>query len=337
MNSEGLERVHVLVVDDETSIRQLLEEGLDTFGYHCTTAVSGKKALEILSDKAIDVVITDIMMPEMNGIELTRRIKQKYKADVIMMTGFVGNYTYEEVIAAGASDFIQKPFELNEFFIRLKRVLKERAVLADRDRAVAHLRQNILRLHKTLEGVIQAIATSSEMRDPYTAGHQRRTSLLACAIADLLGLSGDRIFGIQMAGVIHDVGKLAVPAEILAKPARLTELEFGLIKTHAQSGYDILKEVDFPWPLAEITLQHHERLDGSGYPQGLSDKDILREAKIMAVADVVEAMSSHRPYRPGLGIDKALEEISKNKGILYDPEIADACISVFKEKNFCFT
>lgn len=254
-----------------------------------------------------------------------------------MMTGFVGNYTYEEVIAAGASDFIQKPFELNEFFIRLKRVLKERAVLADRDRAVAHLRQNILRMHKTLEGVIQAIATSSEIRDPYTAGHQRRTSTLACAIAGMLGLSKDRIVGIRMAGVIHDVGKLTVPAEILAKPTRLTDLEFGLIKTHVQAGYDILKEIDSPWPIAEIAFQHHERIDGSGYPQGLSGKNILMEAKIMAVADVVEAMSSHRPYRPGLGIDKALEEISQNRGILYEPEIADACIAVFKEKDFCFT
>lgn len=336
MNSKQPEPAHVLVVDDEEELLSMIKECVESFGYHCTRASSGKEALRILSQNQIDIVITDIMMPEMNGIELTAIIKENYKADVIMMTGFTANFSFESVIAQGASDFIQKPFEINELQIRLKRVLKERSVLADRNRALADLERNMLNMRNMLEGVINAIAITSEMRDPYTAGHQRQTAKLACAIAEYLGLSKERISGIHMAGIIHDIGKLSVPAEILAKPTRLSDLEFGLIKTHAQAGHDILKEIEFPWPIAEIVLQHHERLDGSGYPRELKGDEILLEAKILMVADVVEAMSSHRPYRPGLGIEIALEEISNNSGTLYDAEVVEACIALFKEKGFSF-
>jgi HD-GYP domain-containing protein (c-di-GMP phosphodiesterase class II) len=149
-------------------------------------------------------------------------------------------------------------------------------------------------------------------------------------------LPPDKIEGIRIASLIHDIGKIGIPAEILSKPDRLSEIEYSLIKDHSQMGYDILKSIDFPWPIAQIVLQHQERLNGSGYPQGLKGDDILLEAKIIAVADVIEAMSSHRPYRPALGIDQALEEISKNKGILYDPEVVDTCLMLFKEKQFKF-
>ena len=174
------------------------------------------------------------------------------------------------------------------------------------------------------------------MRDPYTAGHQHRVTSLACAIAEEMGLSKEKTEGIRMAGVIHDVGKIRVPAEILSWPGQLTEIDFNLIKTHPQVGYDILKQIELPHQVTKIMLQHHERLDGSGYPEGLKAKDILIEAKVLAVADVVEAMASHRPYRASLGIDKALEEISKNKGILYDPKVVDSCLKLFNEKNFEF-
>lgn len=185
-------------------------------------------------------------------------------------------------------------------------------------------------------GTVQALAHTVETRDPYTAGHQQRVADLARTIATEMGLSADRIDGIRMAGVIHDIGKVAVPAEILSKPGRITAHEFGIIKTHSQVGYDILKDIEFPWPVADIVLQHQERIDGSGYPQGLKGDEILVEARILAVADVVEAMSSHRPYRAALGVDKALEEIVKNKGALYDSDVADACVRVFKEKGFSF-
>ena len=192
------------------------------------------------------------------------------------------------------------------------------------------------KLQKTLEETIYALASAIEMRDPYTAGHQKRVTKLACAIAKEMGLSKEQIEGIRMAGLIHDIGKISIPSEILTKPGKLNDLEYSLIKTHPQAGYNILKGIEFPWPVAQIVLQHHERMDGSGYPQGLCGKDILLEAGILAVADVVEAMSSHRPYRPAYGIDKALEEISKNKGILYDPEVVNACLRLFNQKGFKF-
>jgi PAS domain S-box-containing protein len=186
-------------------------------------------------------------------------------------------------------------------------------------------------LRKTVEGTIHTIAATVEARDPYTAGHQRRVADLAAAIAGEMKLSDEQVEGIKMAGIIHDLGKIQVPAEILSKPGKLNDLEFQIIQTHPQVGFNLLKGIEFPWPIAEMVLQHHEKMDGSGYPQGLKGDDILLEARILAVSDVVEAMSSHRPYRPALGIEKALKEISRNRGILYDPDVVDACIKVFEE------
>ncbi|MHC2994102.1 MAG: PAS domain S-box protein [Candidatus Atribacteria bacterium] len=196
------------------------------------------------------------------------------------------------------------------------------------------LRQSYQKLRKTMEGTINTIAKIVETKDPYTAGHQLKVSKLATAIAKEIELSPDSIEGIRIASLVHDIGKISLPAEILSKPSKLTEIEYSLIKDHSQVGYDILKSIEFPWPIAQIVLQHHERLNGSGYPHGLKGDDILLEARILAVVDVVEAMSSHRPYRPAWGIDKALEEISKNKGILYDPKVVDVCLKLFKKKEF---
>jgi len=206
--------------------------------------------------------------------------------------------------------------------------------LAERKRAEEELRQSFEKLRRTLEGTVHALASAVEMRDSYTAGHQRRVTQLACAIAKEMGLPEEQIEGMRMSGLIHDLGKINVPAEILSKPGRLTDLQWGMIKPHSQAGYDILITIEFPWPVAEIVLQHHERLDGSGYPAGLLGEEILLEARILGVADVVEAMASHRPYRSARGIDKALEEISQNRGVLYDPEVVDACLKLFTEKGF---
>ncbi|MFC2050815.1 PAS domain S-box protein [Chloroflexota bacterium] len=208
--------------------------------------------------------------------------------------------------------------------------------ITERKRMEEELRHNVERFKNAMEGVIQVIASIVEVRDPYTAGHQRRVAELACAIAKEMGFPEERVEEIRMAALIHDIGKIYVPAEILSKPSRLTEIEFSMIKSHPQVAYDILKSVDFPWPICKLVLQHHERMDSSGYPGGLAGEDILTGAKIMAVADVVEAMASHRPYRPALGLDKALDEISKNRGVLYDIEAADACFRVFNEKGFKF-
>ncbi len=198
------------------------------------------------------------------------------------------------------------------------------------------LQQTLGKLRKAMDGIILAMVQTLEARDPYTAGHQRRVTLLARAIAQEMGINKDQLEGLRMAGMIHDIGKIYVPSEILSKPSKLTEAEFQIIKTHPQVGYDILKNIEFPYPVADIVLQHHEKLDGSGYPQGLSGKDILQEAKILCVADVVEAMSSRRPYRPALGIEKTLTEIKAKRGVLFDPEAVDACLKLFKEKEFSF-
>jgi len=204
----------------------------------------------------------------------------------------------------------------------------------ERDRMLEQNRQHMVQLQDRLEDTVRAIATIAEMRDPYTAGHQVRVADLAAAIATHMELSAEQVHAIHLAGVVHDLGKIQIPAEILSKPGRITDIEFSLIKVHPQAGYDILKDIAFPWPIAQMVLQHHERLDGSGYPQGLKGDAILLEARILSVADVVEAMSSHRPYRPDLGIEVALAEITKQRGVHYDPQVVDACLAVFREQGY---
>jgi PAS domain S-box-containing protein len=206
--------------------------------------------------------------------------------------------------------------------------------VTERVQAEKEAQDTLQKLRKAMNGTIQAMALTIETRDPYTAGHQQRVADLARAIAQVMNLTEDQVDALRMAGIVHDLGKIGIPAEILSKPIELTDIEFQLIKIHPQISYNILKDIDFPWPVARIVLQHHERINGSGYPFGLSGEDILLESRILAVADVVEAIASHRPYRPAHGIDKALEEISTNKGILYDPEAVDSCIRLFYEKGY---
>ena len=206
--------------------------------------------------------------------------------------------------------------------------------IAGRKRTEDAIKQNLLRTRKVLEATVHAISSLAEARDPYVAGHQQRVDDLARAIAAEMGLTTDRIEGISIAAAIHDIGKISIPADILGRPTKLTDIEFGFIKTHAQSGYDILKDIEFPWPVARMIIEHHERMNGSGYPNGLAKDNILLESRILAVADVVEAMASHRPYRPPLGIDEALDEITRNKGILYDSEVVDACLRIFQTNNY---
>jgi PAS domain S-box-containing protein/putative nucleotidyltransferase with HDIG domain len=206
--------------------------------------------------------------------------------------------------------------------------------ISGQKQAQKEAKQNTERLIGAMEHAIQAMTIVVEMRDPHTAGHQQRATQLACAIAREIGLSEERIGGLRLAELIHDIGKVRVPAEILMNPDGLSEPEFMMIKAHPRLGYEILRTIDFPWPVAQIVLQHHERMDGSGYPSGLSGEDIIMEARILAVSDVVDAMASHRPYRAALGINKALEEISQNKGVLYDSRVVDACLMLFRDKKF---
>lgn len=218
-------------------------------------------------------------------------------------------------------------------------LLTQEGIIEDitvRKQAEETMRQSLDRLRKATGSIIDVMVMAVEARDPYTSGHQRRVANLARAIAADMRLPRDKADGLRMAGVVHDLGKISIPAEILTMPRQLSDIEFHLVKSHAQLGHDLIKDIDFPWPIAEMILQHHERLDGSGYPRGLKGDEIMIEAKILAVSDVVEAISSHRPYRAALGLDKALEEILNGRGKEYDPEVVDTCIKLFREKNFQF-
>lgn len=206
--------------------------------------------------------------------------------------------------------------------------------VTERKEAEKERHANAQKQQQILLQTIEAIASTVEARDPYTAGHQKRVANLASAIAGEMGLPADTIQAIYLASTVHDLGKIRIPAEILSKPGRLNDIEFELVKSHPQTGFDIIKDIQFPWPIAQMVLQHHERLDGSGYPNGMKSEEVLLEAKIIAVADVVEAMSSHRPYRPGLGLDAALDEITKNRGRLYDAAVVDSCIALLRDKKF---
>lgn len=198
-------------------------------------------------------------------------------------------------------------------------------------------RRNLERLNKSMEDAIQAVAATIEKRDPYTAGHQRHVAELASRLATMIGLPEDTVHGIHLTATIHDIGKIHVPAELLSYPGKLPDIEFALIRQHPQVGYEILKNVDFPWPVAEMVYQHHEHLDGSGYPRGLAGEQILIGARIITVADVVEAIALYRPYRPGLGIDAALDEIEKHRGTRYDPAVVEACLRLFRKEGFRFS
>jgi len=203
-------------------------------------------------------------------------------------------------------------------------------------RSEDYLQSHLDQQEKALEGTFKAMSITLEMRDPYMAGHHHRVTSLAVAIAREMNLSWEKVEGLRLAGIIHDIGKIAVPIEIMAKPSRLTKTEFQLLKDHPRIGYDIVKDIAFPWPVAHIILQHHERLDGSGYPEGLVGDAILPEARILAVADVVEAVCALRPYRPALGLEKALEEVRKGRGLRYDTRVVDACIKLFRDGRFSF-
>nr|CBX27661.1 hypothetical protein N47_H24830 [uncultured Desulfobacterium sp.] len=252
------------------------------------------------------------------------------------LAGDTGAFEHRLIKKSGEPVWVSSSSRL---IIRENKIVDLRGLITDIDqgkKSKEKIKESLKRLQNATRGIIQAMALTMETRDPYTAGHQRRVAALAKAIAIEMDLSAQQTEGIDMAGSIHDLGKLSVPADILSKPSKLSEIEYRLIKTHPEAGYNILKNIEFPWPVAQIVLQHHERMDGSGYPKGLKGEEILVETRILSVADTVEAISSHRPYRPAQGIDKALEKISKNKGILYDPAAVDACLILFNEKGFKF-
>lgn len=323
----------ILVVDDTPASLKLLTELLQAEGYEVRSAISGELALHAATINPPELILLDIRMPVMDGFEVCRRLKAQAETcdvPVIFVSSLSETNEKVEGFELGAVDFVTKPYQREELLIRVRTHL-EMARLRNSLEFLVDERTNELRA--SMLAFVTAIASTVEMRDPYTAGHQRRTAQLASAIARQLQLPDNQIEGLNLAGVMHDIGKIRIPAEILCKPGRLDTLEFALIKLHPETGYEILKPIDFPWPIAKTVLQHHERLDGSGYPHGLKGDEILLEAKILAVADVVEAMISHRPYRAGLGVEAAINEISEHRGELYEPAVVDACLLLLREQG----
>jgi len=340
MEAETDER-NILIVDDDEAVRNMMEHIVKRIQPRCSLASSAEEAYRILEKEAFDLILCDVNLPGESDIDLINRVLSDYpQTAVIMVSGEDDPKVAQKALQLGAYGYVIKPFKVNEIIINISNALRRQKLEAENRAYTVNLERVVksrtAKLQETLEGIIKVIAQTVECRDPYTAGHQRRVAEIACAMAEEMGYPENHVKGIRMAGMIHDLGKISVPAEILSKPAILTEIEFALIKTHAQVGYDILKDIAFPWPLAEITYQHHERIDGSGYPRGLNGEEILPEARIMAVADVFEAMASHRPYRPALGIEAALEEISKNKGRVFETRAVDACKEVFRKGGFQF-
>jgi len=261
-------------------------------------------------------------------------IRDKFEQDLSVQAE---PHEYRAVDKAGAVRWVRvssRPFFEGERIAGLHGILTD---ITERKQAEEDVKRGYEQLQETLHATITALASTVEMRDQYTAGHQPRVTQLACAIAEEMGLPAEQTEGIRLAASIHDIGKIMVPAEILNKPGPITELQFEMVKMHPRAGHDVLKGLKLPWPVAQIILQHHEQMDGSGYPQGLSGEKIMMEARILIVANVVEAMTSHRLYRPAFDIKEALAEIAQKTGILYDPAVVDACLRLFIEKGFKFT
>lgn len=327
--------LRVLIVEDSEDDAELILRELRSGDYEprYLRVQTAKDMDEALSKRKWDIIISDYSMPNFNGLSALELLKRKeLDLPFIIVSGAIGEDVAVAAMKAGAHDYIMKN-NLSRLVPVIQRELREAEERRKRKLAEEERKRMMEKLKKAMVEIIHAMALLVETRDPYTAGHQRRVAELASNIAKEMALPQKQIDAIIMAGSIHDIGKTYIPGEILSKPRRLTENEFGMIKTHPQVGYEILKGIDFPWPVARIVLQHHERLDGSGYPNGLRGNEIILEARIIAIADVVEAMASHRPYRPALGIDRALEEIERGAGVKYDPEAAEACLKLFREKN----
>jgi putative two-component system response regulator len=336
------ERPLILIVDDNPTNIDVLVNLLKA-DHRLGIAKNGANALSYAAAHHPDLILLDIMMPGMDGFEVCQKLKdQAQTADipVIFITAVSDQASKAKGFGAGGVDYVTKPFHGQEVrarvetHVHLKKMqasLKAHNILLEE--AVA---QKTADLKELLTATIHAMAAMVEVRDPYTAGHQKRVAFLAYKIAEKLGLSADRIQAVCVAGMLHDIGKVRIPVSILNRSGKLLAAEYEMIRIHPRIGYDLLKDIPFPWPVAQIVLEHHERLDGSGYPQMLRADDILTEAKILAVADVAEAKSSFRPYRPALGIAAAMDDILRHCAIRYDADAVTACRKLFLEEDFTF-
>ena len=316
------EQKYSILVEQSNDGIVVIQDGLIKFANSKMSEVTGYSLFEVFNQPFVDHIAPEhraFVMKSYTMRQLGEKALPRYEVSILTRNS-------REV-----------PVEMNVSRIDYDGKPADMAIVRDiteRKAAEEERQQSTKKLLQALREAIEAVAMTVEIRDPYTSGHQKRVTDLAASIAREMELTDDEIEAVQMSAVVHDIGKLYVPAELLAKPGILNEVELSMIKLHAQAGYDILKTVEFPWPIAQIVLQHHERLNGSGYPKGLKENEILLEAKILAVADVVESIASFRPYRPALGLDAALEEISRYRGQHYDMAAVDACLRLFREKGY---
>lgn len=325
-------KINILLIEDNQADIRLVKEYLEAAeDFKCDLLFANclSNGLDIISKNNLDLLLLDLSLPDSQGLDTVKKILEKEtNLPIVILTGLDDKQKAKSAIAHGVEDFLVKGQFSKDFLIRIIEYSIERK------KATRALKQSHNKIKKTLEGTMDTLASLVESRDPYTVGHQKRVAELAIAITGKLDLNEKTIENIKTAALIHDIGKISLPISILTKPGKISEIEYSLIKTHPARGYDIVKNINFHHSIAKTILQHHERINGSGYPKGLKAGEIIIEAKVLGVADAVEAMSSHRPYRAALGIKKAMREISKNKAILYDPEIADICVKLFEDKKF---
>jgi putative two-component system response regulator len=361
-------RHSILLIDDEEAILEIMAAMLADEGYDLLTAGSAEEGLALLKKTPdVSLIISDQHMPGMTGVQFFAQARHiSPDALRVLLTGYTDTDAIIDAInSGGIHRYLTKPWSREDFLHTIRQMLgkadlmrenrrldelvkKQNAELLDLNKGLEekvrqktrHLNQSLEELRSSLEkirmilgGTVLAMSRIVESRDPYTAGHEQQVARIACVISEKLLLPVDRVEAIRIAGQLHDIGKIAVPSEILTKPGRLSPLEMEMVKTHCRNAYDILKAIEFPYPVAKIILQHHERMDGSGYPQGLKGEDILLEARIIACADVIEAISSHRPYRPAMDIDTAMKEITDHRGILYDANVVDACLDIYRTQG----
>jgi len=330
--------LRVLVIEDSEDDALICVRELEKGGYEVShKRVDNYDAMEhTLDEQPWDIVLADYSMPKFSGAAALKLLQNKgIDIPFILVSGLAGEDAVITAMKEGAHDYIPKN-SLVRLVPAVKREMEEMIVRRRRRQVEEELRKSLDKLKRITEETITALATTVEIKDPYTAGHQKRVAKLASEIAGQMGLSVEDVDGVRISGLLHDIGKIAIPAEILSKPGKITVDEYNLIKTHPEIGYQILKGIEFSWPVANTVLQHHERMDGSGYPRGASGESIDIGARILGVADVVEAMSSHRPYRPAFGIDKALDEIIVNASKLYDERVVGACVTLFRKHGFKF-
>lgn len=325
-----MKTLSVLYVEDEEETRELLARFLERWIGVLHTAANGQEGARVFAEHHPDVVVTDIKMPVMDGLEMAASIKSSTRdVPIIVITAYSEQDYFIRAIEIGVDRYVIKPVNTDTLLGAIYKSAKAGA----QARELEHARQTVI---ETLEQTIAVVSRAIESRDPYTDGHQKRVSLLSVAIAEEMGVAPETVTGIRLGSLVHDVGKIRIPAEILTNPRRLSTVEMDIIKTHSQAGYDILAGAKFPWPVARMVLEHHERMNGSGYPNGLAGEQICLEARIICIADVVESMASFRPYRPALGIERAVEEIRMNRGSLYDENAVDACIKVLEKSDYKF-